>query len=170
MLRDLRYAVHTLRRSPGYTVLAVVVLALGIGANAAIFSVLDSVVLHALPYPDPDRLVFVWQRFPALPPPIGPRMSVVPRNFKQWQAQASVFSAMAAFVSRPQTRRLPATRVTLMRASVAPPCSRCSASGPAWAACSPRRTSAPATTTLWSSPTPFLTASFSEIPQPSAVR
>ena len=59
MLRDLRYAIHTLGRSPGYTLLSVLVLALGIGANAAIFSVLDSVVLQALPYPDAGRLVFV---------------------------------------------------------------------------------------------------------------
>jgi predicted permease len=101
MLRDLRHAVHTLRRSPGYTLLSVTVLALGIGANAAIFSVLDSVVLHALPYPDADRLVFVWERFPSLPPPIGPRMKVAPANFREWQRQATVFSSMAAFTSHP---------------------------------------------------------------------
>jgi putative ABC transport system permease protein len=100
MLRDLRHAIHTLRRSPGYTFLSVAVLALGIGANAAIFSVLDSVVLHALPYPDADRLVFVWERFPALPPPIGPRMKVARSNFLEWQRQTTVFSSMAAFTSR----------------------------------------------------------------------
>ena len=100
MLRDLRHAVHTLRRSPAYTLLSIAVLSLGIGANAAIFSVLDSVVLHALPYPDADRLVFVWERFPALPPPIGPRMFVGHRNFVEWQRQTSVFSSMAAFVNR----------------------------------------------------------------------
>jgi hypothetical protein len=53
MLRDIRHALHTLSRSPVYALLCIAVLALGIGANAAIFSVLDSVVLHALPYPDP---------------------------------------------------------------------------------------------------------------------
>ncbi len=100
MLRDLRHAIHTLGRSPGYTLLSIVVLALGIGANAAIFSVLDSVVLHALPYPDPGRLVFVWERFPALPPPMGPRMFVARSNFTEWQRQATVFSRMAAFTSR----------------------------------------------------------------------
>src|SRR5258708_32115516 len=103
MLRDLGHAVHTLRRSPGYTLLSVAVLSLGIGANAAIFSVLDSVVLHALPYPDPDRLVFVWQRFPSLPPPVGPRMMVARGDFVEWQRQTPVFSSMAAFVTRPAT-------------------------------------------------------------------
>jgi hypothetical protein len=95
MLRDLRHAFRTLAGSPGYTLLSIAVLALGIGANAAIFSVLDSVVLHALPYPDLDRLVYVWERFPALPPPIGPRMYVAPRNFRAWQRQATVFSTLA---------------------------------------------------------------------------
>jgi putative ABC transport system permease protein len=100
MLRDLRHAVHTLSRSPGYAALCIAVLALGIGANAAIFSVLDSVVLHALPYPDPDRLVYVWERFPALPPPVGPRMKVRRVNFQEWRRQATVFSSMAAFNAR----------------------------------------------------------------------
>jgi predicted permease len=97
MLRDLRHAVFTLGRSPGYTLLCVAVLALGIGANAAIFSVLDSVVLHALPYPDVDRLVFVYERFPGLPPPVGPRMFVWRPNFEVWQRESTVFSAMAAY-------------------------------------------------------------------------
>jgi predicted permease len=100
MLRDLRHAFHTLMRSPAYTLLCIGVLALGIGANAAIFSVLDSVVLHALPYPDPDRLVYVWERFPAMPPPMGPRMQVARRNFREWQRQATVFSSMAAIAMR----------------------------------------------------------------------
>src|SRR5689334_3221219 len=100
MLRDLRHALHTLSRSPAYALLCMVVLALGIGANAAIFSVLDAVVLHALPYPGVDRLVFVWERFPSMPPPMGPRMFVARRNFEAWQREATVFSAMAAFVNR----------------------------------------------------------------------
>src|SRR3954451_21231952 len=101
MLRDLRHALKTLRRSPGYALLCISVLALGIGANAAIFSVLDSVVLHALPYPDADRLVFVWSRFPSLPPPVGPRMMVARNDFVEWQRQAAVFSSMAAYLTRP---------------------------------------------------------------------
>jgi putative ABC transport system permease protein len=97
MVRDLRHALQTLARSPGYTALCVAILALGIGANAAIFSVLDAVVIHALPYPDADRLVVIWERFPAMPPPIGPRMFVMRQNFDEWRRQARSFDSMAAF-------------------------------------------------------------------------
>jgi putative ABC transport system permease protein len=97
LVRDIRYALHTLRRSPGYACMCVAVLALAIGANAAIFSVLDSVILEALPYPHVDRLVFVWERFPNMPPPISDRMFVAHRNFEEWQRQATVFETMAAF-------------------------------------------------------------------------
>ncbi|MGB7762342.1 MAG: ABC transporter permease [Bryobacteraceae bacterium] len=97
ILRDIRYSIHTLRRSPGYALLCMGVLALGIGANAAIFSVLDSVIFQALPYPDPSRLVFVWERFPNMLPPIGPRMQVAYKNFAEWRRQNTVFSGMAAF-------------------------------------------------------------------------
>ncbi len=97
LLRDLRHALHTLRTSPAYTLMCISILALGIGANAAIFSVLDSVILNALPYPQPDRLVFLWQRFPGLPAPIGDRMQVARKNYVEWQRQGTVFSAMEAF-------------------------------------------------------------------------
>src|SRR3954447_8416882 len=100
MIRDLRHALQRLGRSPGYTALCVGVLALGIGANAAIFSVLDSVVLHALPYPDPDRLVYVWQRFPAMPPPMGPRMFVARANFLEWKKRSTSFTTMAGLCTR----------------------------------------------------------------------
>jgi putative ABC transport system permease protein len=98
--KDFRYALNTLRRSPGYLLMCVAVLALGIGANAAIFSVLDGVILRALPYPDAGRLVFVWERFPPVPPPVGPRMRVARKNYDEWKRQNTVFSEMAAFRSR----------------------------------------------------------------------
>ena len=95
--RDLRYALRTLGASPGYTLMCIAVLALGIGANAAIFSVLDSVILRALPYPEPSSLVFVWERFPGLPAPVGERMQVARRNYIEWKRQSTVFAAMEAY-------------------------------------------------------------------------
>ena len=97
LFRDLRYALHTLRASPGYALMGIGILALGIGANAAIFSVLNSVILEALPYPEASRLVFVWERFPGLPAPIGDRMRVARKNYLEWKRQATVFSALEAF-------------------------------------------------------------------------
>src|ERR1700686_2760887 len=65
-LPDLRYALRTLFRSPGITLLVIASLAIGIGANTAMFSVVNALLLKPLPYPDPDRLAILWLRSPGI--------------------------------------------------------------------------------------------------------
>src|SRR6266849_8855340 len=96
-MHNLRYALRTLSRSPGYLLTCVAVLALGIGANVAIFSVVQSVILTPLPYTDPSRLVFLWEHFPNMPDPPGGRIQVRRTNLLEWKRQSTVFTDMAAF-------------------------------------------------------------------------
>jgi predicted permease len=90
--RDVRHALRMLHRSPGFTTVAVLTLALGIGANTAIFSVIDSVLLRPLPYHDPAQLVMVWENNSQHP---DPHNTVSPPNFLDWQSRNTVFSSMA---------------------------------------------------------------------------
>src|ERR1019366_911446 len=90
---DLRYGVRLLRHAPGFTVVAVGALALGIGANTAIFSTVDAVLLRPLPYTDPDRLVMVWEDASSSS---FPRNTPAPGNYVDWKRRNHVFADMAA--------------------------------------------------------------------------
>jgi predicted permease len=92
LIQDLRFGLRMLRKSPGFTAVAVLTLALGIGANTAMFSVMQGVVLAPLQYVNPDRLVIVWENNPRFP-----RTWVSYPNFRDWQRSARSFQQMAAF-------------------------------------------------------------------------
>jgi putative ABC transport system permease protein len=92
-LQDLRFAGRLLLRSPGFTLIAVAAIALGIGANTAIFSVVNGVLLKSLPYRDPDGIVMVWERNI---PRDRKTNSAGPANFLAWRDENHVFEQMAA--------------------------------------------------------------------------
>src|ERR1700704_5847101 len=93
-LADLRFGLRVLRRSPGFAVTVIAVLALGIGANAAVFSVVDAVLLRSLPLRDPERVVMLWEKNPALGGSIGERGPAAYTNFLEWSRQATEFEAI----------------------------------------------------------------------------
>src|SRR5687768_1260844 len=94
-IQDLRHAFRTFFRAPAITVIAVLALAIGIGANTAIFTVVNAVLVERLPYRDAERVVVIWEetaRRPGLPNVVGPS------NFLHWQDRATSFESMAALV------------------------------------------------------------------------
>ncbi|HKP01890.1 MAG TPA: ABC transporter permease [Chthoniobacterales bacterium] len=96
-LADLRFGLRLLLKSPGFAFTTIAVLALGIGANAAVFSVIDAVLLRSLPLRDPERVVMIWEKNPALGGSIGERVPSAYVNFLEWQRQATQFEAIAGF-------------------------------------------------------------------------
>jgi predicted permease len=114
--RDLRFGLRAMVRRPGFTALAVLTIAVGIGATAAIFSVADRVLFKPLPFPDADRLVAVWEVRPAFN---RPRVEAAPLNYVDWAREAESFEALAAYffdavnlTGRGTPERLPFAGVT----------------------------------------------------------
>src|SRR5262245_45778273 len=91
---DLRHALRLVRRQPGFALTAILTLALGVGANTAIFSIVQAVLLRPLPFRDPERLALVWETNPRR----GDFRNVAnPGNFLAWKERNQVFEDMAAF-------------------------------------------------------------------------
>jgi putative ABC transport system permease protein len=114
-LGDIKYAMRLLARQPGFALVAIATLALGIGASTAIFTVVDGVLLKPLPYPSPDRLVQVAEKSIRR----GVPMSVAPLNFLDWRRGSRSFEGLAAYEVLPTTltERGESERVTVYRAS-----------------------------------------------------
>lgn len=117
--QDLRYTARALRRTPGFAVTAVLVVALGVGANTAAFSLADQVLMRPLPFPHPEQLVKMWQTGPGYS-----RMELSPSNFADWKSMSHSFSAMGAYttnavnlVGRGEPQRLD---VAMLECSVLP--------------------------------------------------
>ncbi len=108
-----------LRKSPGFALTTIAVLALGIGANAAVFSVIDAVLLRSLPLRAPERVVMLWEKNPALGGSIGERVPAAYTNFLEWTRQATQFEAIAGFedanfnlTSGPEPERIEGARAS----------------------------------------------------------
>ncbi|HEX5435792.1 MAG TPA: ABC transporter permease, partial [Gemmatimonadaceae bacterium] len=93
LMHDLRYALRSLRRAPRFTAVVLLTLALGIGANTAIFSVVNRLLLHPLPYPDADRIVFLWESNAQGTMRVVPDLDLI----RAWKAQARSFEGMESY-------------------------------------------------------------------------
>src|SRR5256885_10648837 len=101
LIRDVRHAIRLLLKSPGFSLTAIAILGLGIGANAAIFSVVNAVVLRPLPFPDSSRIMRVWHTPPREQFSGRATFSVSPANYLDWRAQSTAFERLAIYRFRP---------------------------------------------------------------------
>src|SRR5580693_6134853 len=116
MLADIRYALRGLRRSPMFALVAIVSLAIGIGANTAIFSVVNALLLRPLPYPEPDRLAILWLRSPGIGilqdwPSPGQYIDIKTQNHSFQEMSISIGASMT-LTGRDQPERLEALRTS----------------------------------------------------------
>ncbi|MFY9556002.1 MAG: ABC transporter permease [Blastocatellia bacterium] len=98
LIKDLRYSIRLMIKTPGFTVVALLALALGIGANTAIFTVVNAVILRPLPYPDPQRLVTIYSVNPVQS---QSRIPLSVADFLDWRARNQIFEPMAAYNNSP---------------------------------------------------------------------
>ncbi len=165
IFKDLRFAVRSLGENPGFSLVVVLILALGIGANSAIFTLVDSVLLRPLRYADSDRLLLLWETHPSLD-----GMSVAYLNFRDWQQQNGVFEHLAAYryqeynlTGREQPEVIQAAQVS---ASLFPRWG----SNRIEAGSSPMRKTGPGPRRRWCSPTGSGNAGLAAIPRSSIRR
>src|ERR1051325_377287 len=97
ILQDLRYSFRSLRKSPGFTVAALIVLMLGIGANSVIFTIVNAVLLRPLPFNDPDRIVYIWGNNVK---ESNDHNTVSLLDYDDWKSQNKSFEAMSAYAYR----------------------------------------------------------------------
>ena len=90
--QDLRYAARTFIKAPGFSLIAIAALALGIGANTAIFSFVNALLINPLPFPELDRIVAIWDESPG-----GPHNEVAFANYADWRAQNSSFEHLGLY-------------------------------------------------------------------------
>jgi putative ABC transport system permease protein len=97
LLQDIRYAIRSLGRTPGFAVVAVAALALGIGANTAIFTIVNAALIEPLPFHDPDRIVVLWERNVRRP---DRKNTIGPANYIRWRERAQSFEELSGFIDR----------------------------------------------------------------------
>ena len=95
LLQDVRYAIRTLVRTPGFAIVTTIALALGIGANTAIFTIVNAALIEPLPFHDPDRLVILWERNVRRP---DRKNTVGPANYIRWRERAQSFEDLSGFI------------------------------------------------------------------------